>query len=224
MVRPDKADRLMVGDAGFGKLVECPMCHDASSKRAFLNSLANLPAALRLANFTHDDFLYTTASRVIAAPMAQALVDQRAGWLTIWGGYGTGKSYVAAAAVNYALERGLPARFWEMAALLDHLRDAYDPRKGPGAFSQLFHDICECDLLVLDEADVFKPTDWAYAQFRQLVSYRYSNVTRLATIWVLNPEPRPGAKGFPGELDFLASRMSEFEIVKMDDGDIRPLR
>jgi hypothetical protein len=218
VIRPDVD--YPIGDTRFAQLVACPMCNDKTSQGLYLRKVCNLPAKLKDATF--EGYYYTTESRVRAAPLAQELIDRRAGWLTLWGGYGSGKSYCAAATVNYSIARGVEARFWEMASLLDHLRDAYNPKSGPG-FSSLFHEICECPGLVVDECDVFKPTDWAYAQFRQLVSHRYSNSTRLATIWALNPEPRAGAKNFPAELDFLASRMSEYPIIAFNDGDVRPL-
>lgn len=163
------------------------------------------------------DWWATTPERAEAARLVSETLRHLSGWLTICGGFGSGKSYLACAIVNAAIAQKREARYWIMASLLDHLRDAYDPARDIG-YSNLLHDLVECPLLVVDECHVFNSTPWAGEKFRQLMSERYRRNLDCLTVLVTNVNPlsqRP-----PPSLGFLWSRMSEFPVIEIT-GDVR---
>lgn len=211
-------DALTLDHDNFGKLFPCPGCVSPPRRIEYLRSVCNLKGKER--SFTFVDWWVTVESRRLAIREAREALDNRNDWLTLWGGNGSGKSYLGAAIVNAAMERGIEARFWMMADLLDHLRDAYNP-KSVTPYSNLFHDLIDCPVLVIDECHVFNSTPWALEKFRQLASERYRRSLECLTVWITNLDPLDREHA-PPDLEFLFSRMSQFPVVVLDNGDIRP--
>ena len=79
-----------------------------------------------LAGMTFESFIEDAPQRN-AFKRAQQFAANPDGWLVIMGGYGTGKTHLAAAIGNYRLAMGEPALFMVVPDLLDHLRSAYAP-------------------------------------------------------------------------------------------------
>lgn len=214
----------MVGDEeatylahyNFGKLFSCPGCRSMAYRREFLESVCNLTAQERA--MTLEGWWATNASRQEAAVQMREVLEVRQGWRLVHGGFGSGKSYLACALVNAAMARSVEARYWTLAALLDHLRDAYHPDQGELAFSNLLANLVRCPVLVLDECHVWSPTPWAAEKFRQLADERYRRHRESVTVWVSNVAPAD----LPAGLEFLASRLSQFPAVELT-GDVRPL-
>lgn len=202
-------------DPGFGKLIRCGACDDPAKKRAHLESLSNLPPRFSAARFS--DWWPTTPQRKAALDAATSALSkrERGQWLTLWGSFGSGKTQLAASIVNEAIGQGVEARFWIMASMLDHLREAYDPKKGDDAYSNVFESLVNCPVLVLDECTEYKSTDWAYEKFRQLVNERYNQFA--LTVFITNTDPN-GAP--PAGLGFLYSRMRQFPMIELS-GDVR---
>jgi len=95
------------------------------------------------------------------------------GWLLITGGYGCGKTHLAAAIANYAVGMGVPTLFLTVPDLLDTLRFAYDSEET--SFEQRFEEIRNAPLLVLDDFGTQNATAWAQEKLFQVVNYRYIN-------------------------------------------------
>lgn len=166
--------------------------------------------------------LYPKPGRQIAKAAALKVLDDK-GWLTLHGGYGGGKSYLGSATINEGLARGLECRHWLMPLFLEELKKAFDPN-APVQSGALYEQALTADVLVIDECERFYATGWALERFTTLMLTRYKNYSEHVTVWITNLRPQVGqgeAIGLP-ELDALFSRMSQFEIVHMDDGDIRP--
>lgn len=188
------------------------MC-GAGQQARWLDRQCNLKPDERQRRFAQ--WWTSTPERQTALGVAKSLYA-RHGWLTLWGGNGSGKSFLATAIVAEGLNIGLECRYWSMAAVLDHLRQAFDPKSGQG-WSNLFDDLIDCPLLVIDEAHVFNPTPWAYERFRLLAEERYRTASVLATVWVMNVAPG----SMDGDAYFLASRMGQFPVIELT-GDVRP--
>jgi DNA replication protein DnaC len=139
------------------------------------------------------------------------------GWLTLWGEYGSSKTYLLACALNAFIESRKQAVYTTAGAMLDHLRDSY----GDGSYMYAFDQWASCYALAIDEVDVFHGTEWAHDKYRQLLNYRYNINSESVTLFASNTEP--GSKDWPVSLDWLASRMTEFPIVEATGGDVRPL-
>ncbi|MSQ41667.1 MAG: AAA family ATPase [Dehalococcoidia bacterium] len=107
-----------------------------------------------------------------AVAAAERFAEHPQGWLVIAGVPGCGKTHLAAAIANRAIERGEPALFLSVADLLDHLRASYQE----GAelpYDQLLEQLRAAPLVVLDDLESYAETPWAREKFLQLVSHRF---------------------------------------------------
>jgi len=95
------------------------------------------------------------------------------GWLLIMGGYGCGKTHLAAAIANFAVGMRVPTLFLTVPDLLDTLRFAYDAENT--TFEQRFEEIRNANLLVLDDFGTQNATEWAQEKLFQIINYRYIN-------------------------------------------------
>jgi len=104
------------------------------------------------------------------------------GWLLLQGGYGCGKTHLAAAVANFAVSMGVPTLFLTVPDLLDTLRFSFDSEDT--TFEQRFDEIRSAKLLVLDDFGTQNATGWAQEKLFQIINYRYIN--KLATVITTN--------------------------------------
>lgn len=104
------------------------------------------------------------------------------GWLLLTGGYGAGKTHLAASIANFAVSMGVPTLFLTVPDLLDWLRYSYD---APDAtFESRFEEIRNINLLVIDDLGTQNATSWAQEKLFQIFNHRYVN--RLPTVVTTN--------------------------------------
>jgi DNA replication protein DnaC len=177
----------------FGKLESC-VCRAkdvALSARSRLFAMSNLE---RLGNLTFENFnvsgnekaKFMTPQEIESLHQAfevcEEFVLSHAGWLLLEGGYGCGKTHLAAAIANKAVGRGVPTLFITVPDLLDSLRFAFnDPET---TFEQRFAEIRNADLLVLDDFGTQNATPWAQEKIFQIMNFRYIN--KLPTVVTTN--------------------------------------
>jgi DNA replication protein DnaC len=111
--------------------------------------------------------------------MAQSFAEKPEGWLVFTGGFGCGKTHLAAAIANYRVNNGYPTIFVVVPDLLDHLRAAFSPSSSVG-FDRRFDEIRRTPLLVLDDLGTHSATAWAQEKLFQIFDYRYNS--RLPTV------------------------------------------
>jgi DNA replication protein DnaC len=114
-----------------------------------------------------------SASLERAYNQAKHFAGKLNGWLLLMGGYGCGKTHLAAAIANSAVEMGVPTLFLTVPDLLDTLRFAYD--SDDTTFEQRFEEIRSAQLLVLDDFGTQNATGWAQEKLFQIINYRYIN-------------------------------------------------
>lgn len=107
------------------------------------------------------------------------------GWLLLKGGYGCGKTHLAAAIANHRLNLGHPVLFVSVPDLLDHLRAAYAPG-ATTSYDERFEQVRTAPLLILDDLGTQSNTEWAQEKLYQIFNYRYN--TRMPTIITTNQE------------------------------------
>ena len=100
-------------------------------------------------------------------------------WLVFMGVTGCGKTHLAAAIANYRLKEGKPVKFVVVPDLLDHLRSTFSP-ESPVTYDQLFEEVKNAPLLILDDFGEQSTTPWAEEKLFQIINYRYN--ARLATV------------------------------------------
>jgi DNA replication protein DnaC len=95
------------------------------------------------------------------------------GWLLLQGKYGCGKTHLAAAIANYAVNMGVPTLFVTVPDLLDSLRHSYG--RQDTSFEEHFEEIRNASLLILDDFGTQNATSWAQEKLFQIINYRYIN-------------------------------------------------
>lgn len=176
----------------FGRAVSCT-CRAEEQEASRLNNLQRLSQLGALKNATFDTFLpdghgltpVKQRNLKMACDMALAYAQNPQGWLIFKGGYGCGKTHLAAAIANYRLAMGHPVLFISTPDLLDHLRATYAPSSDV-RYDTRFEQVRNAPLLVLDDLGTQSNTEWAQEKLYQIFNHRYN--ARLATIITTNEE------------------------------------
>jgi DNA replication protein DnaC len=108
-----------------------------------------------------------------ALKAAHSFAEKPRGWLVFLGGYGSGKTHLAAAIANYRAGLGDPPLFVMVPDLLDHLRATFSPNSSV-AFDRRFDEIRTAPLLILDDLGTQSMTPWVREKLYQLFNYRYN--------------------------------------------------
>ena len=110
----------------------------------------------------------------LAYQVAQEFAAAPEGWLVLNGVSGCGKTHLAAAIANRRLEAGASALFIVVPDLLDHLRATFGPEREI-AYDDLFDQVREAPLLILDDLGTQSNTPWAQEKLFQLINHRYND-------------------------------------------------
>jgi len=180
-------------DPRFGRLESCS-CRSAEVARGARERLFELSRLDRLSHLSFENFelrgnknakfMTPQDAQSLQAAIESAENFSRApqGWLLLEGGYGCGKTHIAAAIANFTVNMGLPTLFITVPDLLDTLRFAYsDPET---TFEARFEEVRNADLLVLDDFGTQNATGWAQEKLFQIINYRYIN--KLPTVITTN--------------------------------------
>ncbi|MCE9646644.1 MAG: ATP-binding protein [Chloroflexi bacterium] len=179
-----------IGHPEFGRLEIC-VCRRASVTNGVRNRLFALSHLDELKELTFETFKprgrkglgeIQANSLEMAFNHAHHYAQKLEGWLLLQGGYGCGKTHLAAAVANFSVSMGVPTLFLTVPDLLDSLRFSYDSEST--TFEQRFDEIRGAKLLVLDDFGTQNATGWAQEKLFQIINYRYIN--KLATVVTTN--------------------------------------
>jgi DNA replication protein DnaC len=179
-----------VGHPDFGKLEIC-VCRRANITDSVRERLFALSHLDELKDLTFESFKprgrkglgeLQSVSLEMAHNHARHYAQNLNGWLMLQGGYGCGKTHLAAAIANYVVGLGVPTLFLTVPDLLDTLRFAYGAEDT--TFEERFDQIRNAKLLVLDDFGTQNATGWAQEKLFQIVNYRYIN--KLSTVVTTN--------------------------------------
>ena len=179
--------RVPVGHPDFGQAKPCQCRQNEaslSSRMEALRRYSNLGALSRLtfaATRPEGPLSDMAARQMFAEGFAQAAAyaENPEGWLALTGPSGSGKTHLAAAVANRCIERQNTTFFIMVADLLDHLRSAYSP-SSEIAYDELFEQVRNVPVLVLDDLGAHSSTPWAQEKLHQVIYHRFNN--SLATI------------------------------------------
>jgi DNA replication protein DnaC len=169
------------GSPDFGKLDVC-VCRNAQVAQTVRERLFSLSHLDELQGLTFDSFkargrkgvgTMQADSLEWAYNRASQYASSLTGWLVLQGGFGCGKTHLAAAIANFVVGMGVPTLFLTVPDLLDTLRFAYDSEDT--TFEQRFDEIRNAPMLVLDDFGTQNATAWAQEKLFQIVNYRYIN-------------------------------------------------
>jgi DNA replication protein DnaC len=110
---------------------------------------------------------------------AKAFANNPHGWLVFLGPSGSGKTHLGCAVANHRLRLGEPVFYIAAADLLDHLRSTFGPSSDT-TYDELFEQVKNVPLLVLDDLALGSATAWAKEKLEQLLHHRFN--ARSATI------------------------------------------
>jgi DNA replication protein DnaC len=168
----------------------CTLPEREKGRQSRLRKYSGLEARL-LQNMTFDNFDWKRANlppeqrenlkKAFDTALDFAKVPE--GWLVFLGVNGCGKTHLAAAIANYRLKEGKLAKFVVVPDLLDHLRSTFSP-ESPVSYDQLFEEVKNAPLLILDDLGKQSTTPWAEEKLYQVINYRYNH--QLPTVVTTN--------------------------------------
>jgi DNA replication protein DnaC len=144
-----------------------------------LQAISNLG---NLSNLTFDNLIPTGRSNdpvsqklfQLTLDEARKFAEEPRAWLVIVGPVGSGKTHLACAVANYRISHGHPAFYITAAELLDHLRAAFSPGSEI-EYDELFEQIKDSPLLVLDNLNYSATTAWSKGKLDQLLEHRFNS-------------------------------------------------
>jgi DNA replication protein DnaC len=181
---------LPIGDPNFGKLQLC----ECRKKDALQSSIQRIQESSNLEPLKHMTFdSFKTSGRMglgeqqirsleFALNQSHQFAQRLQGWLFLLGGYGCGKTHLAAAIANQVVGMGVPTLFLTVPDLLDWMRFSYD--QAETTFEQRFNEIRSIRLLILDDLGTQNATPWAEEKLYQIINHRY--LQRLPTVITTN--------------------------------------
>jgi len=200
-----------LGDPDFGRLEICT-CRQAQVRAHIRDRLFSLS---RLDQLRHLTFLTFRArgrpgigekqqeSLGSAHEACRTYARSLQGWLLLTGTFGSGKTHLAAAIANEAVEIGVPTLFLTVPDLLDTLRASFDAEDT--SFEETFERVRSAPLLILDDFGTHNATEWAREKLFQILNHRYINRLPLVVTMNLPLEEVEGR---------LRSRLSDRSLVQ----------
>ena len=179
-------------EKGFGRAIPC-QCKRAEleerrNQNLFRVSQLGALEALTFKSFAPEGISLPTGTARnlrMAYEHALAFAKNPQGWLLLKGGYGCGKTHLAAAIANYRLSNKQPVMFVVTPDLLDHLRSTYRPGSAV-SYDERFEQVRNAELLILDDFGAQNNSDWAQEKLFQIFNYRYN--ARLPTVITTNED------------------------------------
>lgn len=87
--------------------------------------------------------------------------------LLLWGGVGTGKSFLAGCIANALMEQEVPVRMTNFARILNELNSSFSGR------NDIVDKFCRYPLLIIDDFGMERGTEYALEQIYNIVDSRY---------------------------------------------------
>ena len=182
---PRLASRLMQSD-----VVERVAINAPDYRRSADDGDAGSPKGLdglRFDNFTCESYLASERDNLSnALQHAKEWANHPKGWLCLMGGFGAGKTHLAAAIANELRERRQEVLLTTVPDLLDEFRVSFAPGAHTGFFKR-FHDVQQCPILILDDLSMSSATPWAKEKLYQIIETRFQ--ARLPTVFTTARTP-----------------------------------
>lgn len=163
------------GHVQFGKAVPC-QCKLEHMKQQQQQNLINLSGLNTLERFRTASFeTYNPFVQGVREAYMKAIefACQPTGWLVLIGEYGCGKTHLAVSIAKKQIEESNLLLFLVVPRLLDYLRAAFSPRSEQ-EYDERFQQMCDANMLLLDDFGAQNNTPWANDKLFQLLNHRYN--------------------------------------------------
>ena len=172
---------VVVGHPDFGQVITCHCQQQRLTDERFgrLLRYSNLGHLTRftfdtlrpqgIASDSESQRLFSDACRAAAE-----YAENPNGWLVLVGPNGSGKTHLAAAVANHCIKSDLVVFFIHVPDLLDHLRATYSPTSEL-TYSDLYMQVVEAPLLILDGLGAHSSTPWAEEKLQQVINHRFNS-------------------------------------------------
>ncbi len=176
----------------FGKAIPCD-CKLRELQKSDLDGIRKNSGHVHLTQMTFSSFqtdsFYLSPDKQSnlrwAKERAQQFTQEAKGWMLLKGGYGAGKTHLAAAIANERVAKGEPVLFVVVPDLLDHLRATFS-LTSEVTYDDRFEAIRSTPFLILDDFGTENATPWAEEKLFQLLNFRYT--AELPTVITTNQE------------------------------------
>ncbi|MBN1374956.1 MAG: ATP-binding protein [Dehalococcoidia bacterium] len=216
---------LSSGEPDYSRLISCKCArHEINNKRMQrLQAISNLG---NLASLTFDNLIPAGRSNdPVSQKLFQLTLDEALkfaeephGWLVIVGPVGSGKTHLACAVANYRISHGHPAFYITAAELLDHLRAAFSPGSEI-EYDELYEQIKDSPLLVLDNLNYSATTAWSKGKLDQLLEYRFNS--KLSTLITTSTPVEEFENDYAGHIN--DPEFSKVMILKKQSSSLQSL-
>lgn len=171
---------VVVGHPDFGQVITC-RCQQQRLSEERLGRLLRYSNLGHLTRFTFDNLnpdgtSKDSESRTLFAGACRAAAEYAenpTGWLVLTGPNGSGKTHLAAAVANHLISSEQVVFFMHVPDLLDHLRATYAPTSEL-TYSDLYMQVVEAPLLILDGLGAHSSTPWAEEKLQQVINHRFN--------------------------------------------------
>lgn len=145
-----------------------------------------------------------------------ALTPAPAGWVTLYGDYGRGKTGLLKSLVAQLITAGVPAIYRRAGDVLADIQATFGERSEVTQ-AGIERVIGRARFLALDEVDRTSDRSWSRATLFRLLDLRYSRRATQATVLATNTPPDQ----LPDDLKYLASRMTDGQMIAVGGDDLR---
>jgi len=141
------------------------------------------------------------------------------GWVYLWGPPGLAKTLILKIAIALTVNEGMEARYTNMSAVLDNLREAYDTDRPSAESVSRLSRWSSIKLLCIDEFDRVKATEFAKEKQFRLMDERYERAIREETITLMASNSAPSVFD-----SYLTDRILDgrFKVVELSGDSMRP--
>lgn len=200
---------LPITDPAFGRLTRCSCQVDAD--RAKWKKDCGLTASQLAMTITGFKRSGTGTADMVAA--GKEFMREPVGTLFIHGANGVGKTTMAYAMVPRLIEAGYQTVYVTGPNMFSWIRDGYSAKTQDDGAMRRLDRLQNIRVLILDELDKVRPTDWVLEIMSMFIDGRYRRKDELGTVVICNS---------PDNLTpDVVSRLMEGRVVENRDSDYR---